>query len=217
MADNKNPKQKQPGEKPPGKYHFNPGNMSGKTLEESREQSNEVALALDTSFGVNVPQMCLQGVVTDVEFAANLLAWETSRYGQGHLCLSGGKTVPSRQGQILTHDDAVPVGNEDGCDSGFSHKPVILSGGQRRNEDIENSSAVRPRDPQTPTGLATLAGGSVSRAGDPGAETGRVIRQQSFQLSSRDDESVRGLDQTFGGGVHEENRAIVRDQQRGGR
>jgi hypothetical protein len=41
MADNKDPKQKQPGEKPPGKYHFNPGNMSGKTLEQSREESNE--------------------------------------------------------------------------------------------------------------------------------------------------------------------------------
>ncbi len=41
MADNKNPNQKQPGEKPPGKYHFNPGNMSGKTLDQSREESNE--------------------------------------------------------------------------------------------------------------------------------------------------------------------------------
>ena len=38
MADNKNPNQKQPGEKPPGKYHFNPGNMSGKTLDQSREE-----------------------------------------------------------------------------------------------------------------------------------------------------------------------------------
>lgn len=40
MADNKNPKKKQPGEKRPGKYHFNPGNMSGKTLEQSREEAN---------------------------------------------------------------------------------------------------------------------------------------------------------------------------------
>src|SRR5919201_1511004 len=40
MTENKNPKQKQPGEKKPGKYHFNPGNMSGKTVEESREQAN---------------------------------------------------------------------------------------------------------------------------------------------------------------------------------
>ena len=40
MADNKNPKQRQPGEKQPGKYHFNPGNMSGKTLAQSREEAN---------------------------------------------------------------------------------------------------------------------------------------------------------------------------------
>ena len=25
--------QKKPGEKPPGKFHYNPGNMSGKTVE----------------------------------------------------------------------------------------------------------------------------------------------------------------------------------------
>lgn len=33
MADdnNKNPKEKQPGEKPEGTYHFNPGNQSGKS------------------------------------------------------------------------------------------------------------------------------------------------------------------------------------------
>ncbi|SIO49027.1 hypothetical protein SAMN05443247_06340 [Bradyrhizobium erythrophlei] len=33
MADNKNPNEKQPGEKPEGKYHYNPGNQSGKTAE----------------------------------------------------------------------------------------------------------------------------------------------------------------------------------------
>jgi len=33
MADNKNPHQKQPGEKEPGKYHYNPGNQSGKPAE----------------------------------------------------------------------------------------------------------------------------------------------------------------------------------------
>jgi hypothetical protein len=33
MANNRNPKQKQPGEKEPGKYHYNPGNQSGKTVE----------------------------------------------------------------------------------------------------------------------------------------------------------------------------------------
>ena len=30
MANNKNPNEKQPGENPDGKYHFNPGNMAGK-------------------------------------------------------------------------------------------------------------------------------------------------------------------------------------------
>ena len=30
MADNKKPNEKQPGEKPEGKFHFNPGNQSGK-------------------------------------------------------------------------------------------------------------------------------------------------------------------------------------------
>ena len=30
MANNKNPNEKQPGEKPEGKYHYNPGNMAGK-------------------------------------------------------------------------------------------------------------------------------------------------------------------------------------------
>jgi hypothetical protein len=33
MANNRNPKQKQPGEKESGKYHYNPGNQSGKTVE----------------------------------------------------------------------------------------------------------------------------------------------------------------------------------------
>jgi hypothetical protein len=32
MADNKNPNQKQPGEKSEGKYHYNPGNQSGKEV-----------------------------------------------------------------------------------------------------------------------------------------------------------------------------------------
>jgi hypothetical protein len=32
MADNKNPNQKQPGEKSEGKYHYNPGNQAGKEV-----------------------------------------------------------------------------------------------------------------------------------------------------------------------------------------
>jgi hypothetical protein len=42
MDNTKDPKQKQPGEKPEGKYHYNPGNMSGKEAEEeSREEAHE--------------------------------------------------------------------------------------------------------------------------------------------------------------------------------
>jgi hypothetical protein len=33
MADTKNPNEKQPGEKPEGKQHYNPGNQSGKEAE----------------------------------------------------------------------------------------------------------------------------------------------------------------------------------------
>ena len=33
MADNKNQNEKQPGENPEGKYHYNPGNQSGKEAE----------------------------------------------------------------------------------------------------------------------------------------------------------------------------------------
>ena len=46
MANNKNPNHKQPGEKEPGTFHFNPGNMSGKTegtpkLDEAGEVSRQ--------------------------------------------------------------------------------------------------------------------------------------------------------------------------------
>jgi hypothetical protein len=45
MANNKNISEKQPGEKKAdGKFHYNPGNMSGKTIEsckgESEQQNN---------------------------------------------------------------------------------------------------------------------------------------------------------------------------------
>ena len=33
MADKKNLNEKQPGENPEGKYHYNPGNQAGKTAE----------------------------------------------------------------------------------------------------------------------------------------------------------------------------------------
>jgi hypothetical protein len=39
MGNNKNPNRKQPGEKDKGKYHFNPGNQSGKTVEIIKPES----------------------------------------------------------------------------------------------------------------------------------------------------------------------------------
>jgi hypothetical protein len=41
MADNKNPHQKQPGEKEPGKYHYNPGSQSGKPAEIFKPESEQ--------------------------------------------------------------------------------------------------------------------------------------------------------------------------------
>jgi hypothetical protein len=44
MANNKNLNEKQPGEKAPGKFHYNPGDMSGKkvkTGEEGSEKKND--------------------------------------------------------------------------------------------------------------------------------------------------------------------------------
>jgi hypothetical protein len=41
MANNKNPNEKQPGEKAEGKYHYNPGNMSGKTGEKSEKETDQ--------------------------------------------------------------------------------------------------------------------------------------------------------------------------------
>jgi hypothetical protein len=39
MGNNKNPNQKQPDEKEPGKFHYNPGNMSGKTASTKNDES----------------------------------------------------------------------------------------------------------------------------------------------------------------------------------
>ena len=41
MANKKNPTQKQPGEKEPGTFHYNPGNMSGKTIGTSKDESGQ--------------------------------------------------------------------------------------------------------------------------------------------------------------------------------
>jgi len=41
MADNKKPSEKQPGEKQEGKFHYNPGNQSGKTAEIFKDESEQ--------------------------------------------------------------------------------------------------------------------------------------------------------------------------------
>jgi hypothetical protein len=41
MATNKDSRQKQPGEKGPGKYHYNPGNQSGKSIEITKPESEQ--------------------------------------------------------------------------------------------------------------------------------------------------------------------------------
>ena len=41
MANNKNPNEKQPGEKASGKFHYNPGNMSGKNVKTGEEGSEK--------------------------------------------------------------------------------------------------------------------------------------------------------------------------------
>jgi hypothetical protein len=45
MAEKKDPNQQRPGGKEPGKYHYNPGSMSGRTIEtlkDEPEQENNV-------------------------------------------------------------------------------------------------------------------------------------------------------------------------------
>jgi hypothetical protein len=42
MADNRNPNEKQPGEKPEGEFHYNPGNQSGKAMEILKPESEQV-------------------------------------------------------------------------------------------------------------------------------------------------------------------------------
>jgi hypothetical protein len=45
VGNNKNPNQKQPGEKESGKFHYNPGNMSGKTAGTKRDESEPQSTA----------------------------------------------------------------------------------------------------------------------------------------------------------------------------
>jgi hypothetical protein len=41
MANDGKANQKRPGEKQPGKYHFNPGNMAGKTIEIAKDEAEQ--------------------------------------------------------------------------------------------------------------------------------------------------------------------------------
>ena len=50
LGNNKNSNQKQPGEKESGKFHYNPGNMSGKTAGTKKEES-EPRSAADKDHG----------------------------------------------------------------------------------------------------------------------------------------------------------------------
>jgi hypothetical protein len=41
MGDTRKPEPKEPGKKKPGKYHYNPGNMSGKTIDIVKDESEQ--------------------------------------------------------------------------------------------------------------------------------------------------------------------------------
>src|ERR1700744_1517878 len=43
MSNNRDPEKKLPGEKPEGKFHYNPGNMSGKKIGEDKKTSENTA------------------------------------------------------------------------------------------------------------------------------------------------------------------------------
>jgi hypothetical protein len=45
MPNNKNSNEKKPGEKEPGTFHYNPGNMSGKTIGAPEDESERRTIA----------------------------------------------------------------------------------------------------------------------------------------------------------------------------
>jgi hypothetical protein len=47
MSNNKEPNNTRPGEMPPGKFHFNPGNMSGKQIGNAERHQDDIAKPLD--------------------------------------------------------------------------------------------------------------------------------------------------------------------------
>jgi len=55
VANNKNINQRQPVEKKPGKFHYNPGNMSGKPIKSQKDESDEKA-DVDRTHGIHEHQ-----------------------------------------------------------------------------------------------------------------------------------------------------------------
>jgi hypothetical protein len=49
MGKNKDPDETRPGEMQPGKFHYNPGNMSGKTIGNAERHEDDVAVPLDNA------------------------------------------------------------------------------------------------------------------------------------------------------------------------
>jgi hypothetical protein len=47
MGNNKDPHKPRRGEMQPGKFHYNPGNMSGKKIGNSERYKDDVAIPLD--------------------------------------------------------------------------------------------------------------------------------------------------------------------------
>jgi hypothetical protein len=47
MSNNKDPNKTRPGEMPPGKFHFNPGNMSGKKIGNAERSKDDAAVPQD--------------------------------------------------------------------------------------------------------------------------------------------------------------------------
>jgi len=43
LSNNKSPNLRQPGEKQPGKFHYNPGNMSGKSSQPNKDKPDPTA------------------------------------------------------------------------------------------------------------------------------------------------------------------------------
>jgi hypothetical protein len=56
VANNKNPKQRQPGEKEPGTFHYNPGNMSGKTVGSHKDDTDQRSNKAGTIHNLNKEQ-----------------------------------------------------------------------------------------------------------------------------------------------------------------